>query len=121
MSDFNKVSLSSCSPQASETQVEFTTEHEAMEEEDMNDDDEDEESDSDSSINRSDISNILISLNGRRLRYKVISLLSPVSFGIIKLSISCKTFFFIKKKYVFEGYTTDQGSGSSETTGIDVG
>ncbi|XP_056842094.1 arginyl-tRNA--protein transferase 2 isoform X2 [Raphanus sativus] len=64
LSDFTKASLSPA-PQASETLVESTSEREDME---MNNSDED--SDSDSSVNGSDIANILISLNGAKLRYK---------------------------------------------------
>lgn len=79
LSDFTKASLSPA-PQASETLVESTSEREDME---MNNSDED--SDSDSSVNGSDIANILISLNGAKLRYKVISVLlvhnsAPVSY-----------------------------------------
>lgn len=77
LSNISKVSSSSSSPQASETLLESTSEHEDMEQGDTNDDDdemynsdEDSDSDSSSSRNRSDITNILISLNGPRLRYK---------------------------------------------------
>ncbi|KAG7630822.1 N-end aminoacyl transferase N-terminal [Arabidopsis suecica] len=77
LSNITKVSSSSSSPQASETLLESTSEHEDMEQGDTNDDDdemynsdEDSDSDSSSSRNRSDITNILISLNGPRLRYK---------------------------------------------------
>lgn len=66
LSDFTKASLSPA-PQASETLVKSTREREDME---MNNSDED--SDSDSGVNGNDIANILISLNGARLRYKVI-------------------------------------------------
>ncbi|CAF1935437.1 hypothetical protein Bca4012_074571 [Brassica carinata] len=64
LSDFTKASLSPA-PQASETLVKSTREREDME---MNNSDED--SDSDSGVNGNDIANILISLNGARLRYK---------------------------------------------------
>ncbi|KAF2558353.1 hypothetical protein F2Q68_00017958 [Brassica cretica] len=64
LSDFTKASLSPA-PQASETLVKSTREREDME---MNNSDED--SDSDSGVDGNDIANILISLNGARLRYK---------------------------------------------------
>ncbi|EOA32916.1 hypothetical protein CARUB_v10016242mg [Capsella rubella] len=76
LSNYTNVSLSSSSPQASETLVESTSEHEDMEKGNTNNDgDEDDEmynsdEDSGSSRNRSDITNILISLDGPRLRYK---------------------------------------------------
>lgn len=101
MSNISKVSSSSSSPQASETLLESTSEHEDMEQGDTNDDDdemynsdEDSDSDSSSSRNRSDITNILISLNGPRLRYKVLSvslsLLSPVFFPDNQILNLCK-------------------------------
>jgi arginine-tRNA-protein transferase len=101
LSNISKVSSSSSSPQASETLLESTSEHEDMEQGDTNDDDdemynsdEDSDSDSSSSRNRSDITNILISLNGPRLRYKVLSvslsLLSPVFFPDNQILNLCK-------------------------------
>ncbi|CAH8260089.1 unnamed protein product [Arabidopsis lyrata] len=74
LSNFTKDSLSSSSPKAYETIVQSTREHEDMEQGETNDDDGDEmynsDEDSDSSRNRNDIANILISLDGPRLRYK---------------------------------------------------
>ncbi|XP_010486771.1 PREDICTED: arginyl-tRNA--protein transferase 2 isoform X1 [Camelina sativa] len=78
LSNYTKVSRSSSSPQASETLGESTSEHEDMElgvtNDDDDDDDDDEmynsDEDSDSSRNRSGITNILISFDGPRLRYK---------------------------------------------------
>ncbi|KAJ0263789.1 Arginyl-tRNA--protein transferase 2 [Hirschfeldia incana] len=64
LSDFTKAFLSPA-PQASETLAKSTSERKDME---MNNSNED--SDSDSSRNGIDINNILISLNGARLRYK---------------------------------------------------
>ncbi|KAL1187920.1 Arginyl-tRNA--protein transferase 2 [Cardamine amara subsp. amara] len=73
LSDLTEVSPSSSSLQASEILVDSTSEVEDMEQKDTDDDDEEmysSDEDSDSSRNRSDITNILISLNGRRFRYK---------------------------------------------------
>lgn len=89
LSNFTKDSLSSSLPKAYETIVQSTREHEDMEQGETNDDDGDEmynsDEDSDSSRNRNDIANILISLDGPRLRYKVLSALlslpSPVFFS----------------------------------------
>lgn len=103
LSDFTEASLSSTSTQASETLVESTSEHEDMEQKNTdNDHDDDEEmynsdEDSDSSRNQSDITNILIGLNGPRFRYKVISvLLSMLScfFSDHQILNMCKTIFF---------------------------
>ena len=73
----------------------FTKASETLE---MNNSDED--TDSDSSRNGIDIANILISLNGARLRYKVIPLslvhysaAAPVSYQIIKFWIFVKNCF----------------------------
>ncbi|KAL0743937.1 hypothetical protein Bca4012_085450 [Brassica carinata] len=89
LSDFTKASLSPA-PQASETLVKPTSEREDME---MNNSDED--SDSDSSRNGIDINNILISLNGTRLRYK--ELLRIVNMAVRK---QLETMFVSYRKVV---------------------
>lgn len=66
--DINQYSVLSDYTKASETLVKSTREREDIE---MNNSVED--SDSDSSVKGNDVSNILISLNGAKLRYKVIS------------------------------------------------
>lgn len=87
LSNYTKVSPSSSSPppppQASETLAESVSEHEDTKQEDANGDKEmynsDEDEDEDSGRNRSDITNIPISLDGRRLRYKVISNITVIT------------------------------------------